>query len=215
MDIEKSATPIAIIGAVGLGREVRNLLERSHKFAGFYDDQEIPKDYLGSIDRISAAEYMNFLIAIGDPQIKRRLVEQLADKNLTYTNLISENTVIKEECLFGQGIIICDGVIGTVDYSIGSHVLVNLNVSIGHDVIIADYCSLMPGAMISGNVTIGEATLIGSGAVVLQGLTIGSNCKVGAGAVVTKDVPDNATVVGVPARITKRTDGGLASPLGD
>jgi acetyltransferase-like isoleucine patch superfamily enzyme len=42
---------------------------------------------------------------------------------------------------------------------------------------------------------------IGSGAVILPGVTIGENAKVGAGAVVTHDVPDGATVAGVPARI--------------
>jgi len=42
---------------------------------------------------------------------------------------------------------------------------------------------------------------IGSGAVILCGVTIGENVLIGAGAVVTKDVPDNAVVAGVPARL--------------
>jgi acetyltransferase-like isoleucine patch superfamily enzyme len=42
---------------------------------------------------------------------------------------------------------------------------------------------------------------LGSGVVVLCGVTIGENALVGAGAVVTRDVPDNAVVVGVPARM--------------
>ncbi len=41
---------------------------------------------------------------------------------------------------------------------------------------------------------------IGSGAVVMCGITIGENALVGAGAVVTRDVPDQAIVVGVPAK---------------
>jgi UDP-2-acetamido-3-amino-2,3-dideoxy-glucuronate N-acetyltransferase len=44
---------------------------------------------------------------------------------------------------------------------------------------------------------------IGSNATILGGVTIGENAIVGAGAVVTKDVPDNAVVAGVPARIIK------------
>jgi len=42
---------------------------------------------------------------------------------------------------------------------------------------------------------------IGSGAVILCGVTIGARAMVGAGAVVTRDVPDEAVVVGVPARV--------------
>ena len=41
---------------------------------------------------------------------------------------------------------------------------------------------------------------IGSNATIIAGITIGENAMIGAGAVVTKDVPDNATVAGVPAR---------------
>lgn len=47
---------------------------------------------------------------------------------------------------------------------------------------------------------------IGSGAVILCGVTIGERAMVGAGAVVTKDVPDGATVAGVPARLLARLE---------
>jgi acetyltransferase-like isoleucine patch superfamily enzyme len=46
---------------------------------------------------------------------------------------------------------------------------------------------------------------IGSGAVILCGITIGSGAMIGAGAVVTKDVPANAVVAGVPARLHKHS----------
>jgi acetyltransferase-like isoleucine patch superfamily enzyme len=47
---------------------------------------------------------------------------------------------------------------------------------------------------------------IGSGAVILCGVTIGEQAMVGAGAVVTRDVPDGATVAGVPARVVARLE---------
>jgi acetyltransferase-like isoleucine patch superfamily enzyme len=45
---------------------------------------------------------------------------------------------------------------------------------------------------------------VGSGATILCGITIGENAVVGAGSVVTHDVPDGATVAGVPARILQK-----------
>jgi acetyltransferase EpsM len=67
--------------------------------------------------------------------------------------------------------------------------------------VIADFVHISPNATLSGNVKAGEGSHIGAGATIIQGITIGKWCTVGAGAVVIKDVPDYATVVGVPARV--------------
>lgn len=54
-----------------------------------------------------------------------------------------------------------------------------------------------------GKVTIKSNAFIAGNAVILPGVTVGRRAIVGAGAVVTKDVPDDAVVIGVPARIMK------------
>ena len=46
--------------------------------------------------------------------------------------------------------------------------------------------------------------MIGSGAKVLGPITVGSNTNIAAGAVVIDNIPDNATAVGVPARVVRR-----------
>ena len=48
-----------------------------------------------------------------------------------------------------------------------------------------------------------QGASIGSGAVILCGVTIGEGAMIGAGAVVLHDVPDNAIVAGVPARVVR------------
>jgi serine O-acetyltransferase len=50
--------------------------------------------------------------------------------------------------------------------------------------------------------TIGDGVIIGSGAQVLGPITVGARARIGANAVVTKDVPEGATMIGIPARPT-------------
>lgn len=78
-----------------------------------------------------------------------------------------------------------------------------------HGVTIEDYvqvgshCSIYSRSTIgnkAGEVILKEGCCVGSHSVVMPGITIGNNAIVGAGAVVTKDVPDNTTVVGIPAK---------------
>jgi acetyltransferase-like isoleucine patch superfamily enzyme len=53
---------------------------------------------------------------------------------------------------------------------------------------------------------IGKKVWLGANVTILQGVTIGENAIVAAGAVVTKDVPANAIVGGVPAKVIKMID---------
>jgi acetyltransferase-like isoleucine patch superfamily enzyme len=56
------------------------------------------------------------------------------------------------------------------------------------------------------DVRVGNNVWIGFAAQILRGVTVGDNAIVGAGAVVTRDVPDNAVVAGVPARVIRMRD---------
>ena len=79
-------------------------------------------------------------------------------------------------------------------------------------IIIARNVKLGKNVTILHNVTIAEENkekitiiednvMIGTGAVILKNVHIGKGAKIGANAVVTKDVPEGATVVGIPAKI--------------
>lgn len=84
-----------------------------------------------------------------------------------------------------------------------------------HGIVLNIKCFIGGGTIIYQNVTlggikgqygpsVGSNCIIGAGAVLLGEIKIGDNVKIGANAVVIKDVPDNCTVVGVPARIVKQ-----------
>ncbi|MDO9280979.1 MAG: serine O-acetyltransferase [Methylotenera sp.] len=95
--------------------------------------------------------------------------------------------------------------------TIGRRVFIDhgMGVVIGETAIIGDDCTLYHGVTLGGtswnkgkrHPTLESGVVIGAGAKVLGPITIGENAKIGSNAVVVKDVPANATAVGIPARI--------------
>ncbi len=95
--------------------------------------------------------------------------------------------------------------------TIGRRVFIDhgMGVVIGETAIIGDDCTLYHGVTLGGtswnkgkrHPTLEQGVVIGAGAKVLGPIVIGKNAKIGSNAVVVKDVPENATAVGIPARI--------------
>jgi sugar O-acyltransferase (sialic acid O-acetyltransferase NeuD family) len=214
--IRKNSKPIAVFGAGGLGREVMALLHAlpEWKTIGYFDDgfkKNTPigsQHVLGGKDELRQwPEPIAVVLAIGDPHVKKQLVEYLLEaRQLYFPTLIHPKALIMDSnCVIGEGTILTAGCVLTTNVKIGDHVLVNLNATIGHDSVIGNYSSIMPGANLAGAVQVGESVLIGSGANVLSEVKIGNASVIGAGAVVNHHVEDNITAVGVPARAIKRT----------
>lgn len=205
---------LIIVGASGFGREVAWLAERINavepawNFLGFLDDNpemagQIIDDYpvLGGCDK--AVDYPDayFVCAIGSSKIRKSVVEKLGAMN--YATLVDPSAQISNRVKVGKGTIICAGNIITVDISIGNHVIINLDCTIGHDAVLHDFVTLYPSVNVSGMTDIGECTEVGTGAQIIQMKKIGSSSIVGAGAVVVKDIPDKCTAVGSPAKSIK------------
>ena len=94
---------------------------------------------------------------------------------------------------------------------IGETAKIGNNVTIYHGVTLGGVSS-KPGIR---HPQIGDNVIIGSGAALLGAIEVGNGARIGSNAVVVKDVPENATMVGVPARnVAESTDGGEFTAYG-
>jgi sugar O-acyltransferase (sialic acid O-acetyltransferase NeuD family) len=213
---------ILIYGAGGFAREVKDVVDameeagKTVRCIGFLDDavknhgrtlNDLPVH--GGADRVHGfANEVEFLVGIGNPVAKKKIAEMIAGHGGRFTKAFHPTAVTSRYVQYGGGTIVTAGVILTNQIRIGKHVILNLGVTVGHDCILEDYVTISPGVFISGNVHIGEGTDVGTGSAIIQGVSIGRWSVIGAGAVVTKDIPDNCTAVGVPAKVIKTREEG-------
>ena len=205
---------LVIVGKGGFAREVEWLVERINffnktwNFIGFIDNELSASNVVGNDDFVcNCSEELYAAIAIGTSDTRRKIYQQYKkNPNIKFPNLIDPSVLYSSRISFGVGNIICAGTILTVDISIGNCNIINLDCTVGHDAIIEDFVTVNPSVNLSGNTTVGSGSNIGTGTQVIQGISIGRNSVIGAGAVVNKNLPDNCTAVGVPAKVIKIND---------
>ena len=199
-----------LIGYSGHAFVAHGILTAAGKIVVGYCDKEekannpFKLQYFGEETSAKALETFpqtGFFIAIGDNNIRKRIYEQLAQKELYPFHAIHPAAVVDNSVVLASyGIMIAAGAIINPLARIGEAVICNTGCIIEHECEVGRFTHIAPGAVLCGNVKVGEQTFVGAGAVIRQGISIGNNVTIGAGAVVIKDVPDNTTVVGIPAR---------------
>lgn len=200
--------PVAIIGYSGHAYVIIDILLNAGRLVTAYCDQEEKElnpyhlDYLGKeTEVINKLKKFDFFACVGHNGIREKIHTHLSQFLGNPINAIHPSAVISSSVKMGEGgIMIAANATLNPLVEIGKGVICNTSTSIDHECIIGDFSHIAPGAVLCGNVTVGRNTFIGANSVVRQGIKIGNNVIIGAGTVVVKDIPDNATVVGNPAR---------------
>jgi serine O-acetyltransferase len=181
-------------------------------------------DYLESIKKRDPAAKSIMSIVLTYPGVKAVFFHQIS--NFFYKagfDLIAR--IISQTIRFFTGIEIHPGAkIGRnlfIDHGMG--VVIGETTEIGDDVTIYHAVTL-GGSSPSIDTerqrhekrhpTIGDGVVIGSGAQIIGPVKIGKSSRIAANAVVVKDVPENATMVGIPARAVKLENKGNFRPYG-
>lgn len=208
---------IYIIGAGGFGREVAQTIAAINKegeprwrIAAFVDDDENKHGSINGIDVINSQEFKELckaerksaIIAIGTPEFKKKLASEF-DVYVNWENIIHPLTSVSEFAEIGVGNVFQAFSMVAPNVTIGNHCCVNTRSGIGHDAVVGDYVSIMSICDITGGCRLGDRVYVATTVSIIPEIVVGEGAYICAGSVVFKDVPQNAKMMGNPARQIK------------
>ena len=205
---------ILIIGAKGFAKELLEAVVQRDADAQvtFFDDasNDLPELLFERYPIIrtadAAAEYFRsidrgFALGIGNPKLRAIFFDKFVGLGGEPRKIISPFAKIGSfGNLIGDGVCILTDAIIESNNKIGRGSLIHVGALVSHDVSIGDFCEISPRANLLGEVTIGSNCSLGTGCIILPKIHLGNDVRVGAGAVVTKNVTDNGSVAGIPAK---------------
>ena len=203
---------VVIIGAGGHAKVIADIIEKSgDEIVGFLDDNKelgttVINNYkiIGDLNnRFTMAvtkKDVEFIIAIGDNKKREEISHS---PNLKFYTAIHPSAQIGLDVEIKEGTVVMANVCINSSAKIGKHCIINTGAIIEHDNIIQDFVHISPNVSLGGTVKVGENTHVGIGTTVKNNIEICNNCTRGAGAVVVKNIMEEGTYVGVPARERK------------
>lgn len=141
------------------------------------------------------------VLAIGDNKTRSILAKRF--QKFRWLTAVHPRAFVHPSVSIGKGTVVFAGAVIQPDVVIGEHCIVNTKAAIDHDCVMGDYAHVGPGTCLAGEVSVKEGAFLATGGVAIIGRSIGKWSIVGAGGVVTKDIPDNVTAVGVPAKVIR------------
>lgn len=184
---------------IGYGGHAREVMSQMGEILPCYVDDEYVDNNTLPLSTIDPTEY-EFMVAIGDSKLRYDMVKKLPNNIKYFTFIHATAQLMDNNITIGNGSFIGANSIITCNVKIGEHAILNRGNHIGHDSVIGNYFSAMPGAIISGNCIIGDLVYIGTNSSVKEKIRINSFITIGLNAGVIKNIDLPGTYVGTPAK---------------
>ena len=133
-----------------------------------------------------------FIISVTNDVIRRKCLMMAVTSGLEAVSVIHPQAWVSPSASIGEGCYLAAGSRVSSNARLERHCMLNFNVVFGHDSVARSHFVSNPGAVISGNVSIGERVLVGANTFILQGTTIGDDCQVDALTYAGRDIERNS-----------------------
>jgi sugar O-acyltransferase (sialic acid O-acetyltransferase NeuD family) len=143
------------------------------------------------------------MIAVSDSKDRSEITKKLPKETKFFTFIHPTALIMDDNIEIGDGSFIGAYSILTTNIKIGKHCILNRANHIGHDCIIGDFFSAMPGAIVSGNVTIDDRVYLGNNSSIKEKISVCGSSIIGMNCAVVKDINELGIYVGVPAKKIK------------
>lgn len=210
---------LVVVGAGGFGQEIIwavrnfNAVHPTYDILGYCDDDPAKKGQeiygypvFGTPDDVEKTQLEKpcFVCAIGDNLARARVVQRVLALGWVPVTIIDPSVIVAEHVVVGDGTYVGAGSILSPYAHIGNHIIINHGCSIGHNSVLEDFVQVSPGGRVSGGSVLREGAALGSNAVVAPGKVVGRYAVLGACSFAFMDIPNDATAIGVPARVTMK-----------
>ncbi len=186
----------ALVGYGGHAREV--MAQMGVKLTCFVDDKYVI-DGTKPISKFNPNEY-SLMVAVADSKDRFDIVQKLPKETKYFTWVHPTALIMDNNVNIGDGSFIGAYSILTTNIKIGNHAILNRNNHIGHDCVIGDYFSAMPGSIVSGNVTIHDCVYLGTNSSIKEKLSIHSLTTIGLNSGVVHNIEESGTYGGTPTK---------------
>ena len=190
---------LALYGYGGHAMEVAAQIDQPITF--FVDDKYLTEE-TKPISEFDPTEYL-IMVAVADSKDRFDMIQRLPKETQFFTFIHPTALILSDNVQVGEGSLIGANSILTTNIKICKHAILNRGNQIGHDSEIGDYFSAMPGAIVSGNVTIGDCVYMGTNSSIKEKLSIHSLSTIGMNSCVVKHIKEPGVYVGVPTKKIK------------
>ncbi len=199
--------------AGGFGKEVMDIARRLNAATNQWSAIEYVDDHLASPQKYGAPVVRlesiiasgglaasQFIVASGEPEVRRLLLAKLTGLSAKLARVIDATTLVADTAMIEEGVLIAPMCSISSDAVIERNAAVNTMTIVGHDCRVGRNSVLSSMVNLGGGCKVGENTYIGMGALIKEGVAIGADAIVGMGSVVYTDIPDGVIALGNPAR---------------